>query len=118
MADKLFRTKGRRPKAYSQAERLTRMLRALSSREVTVTELAQEFKISRCQVYRELSRIEEEGHPLEQSDGDGEKTWRLSCGPDAVVPDPYGSRPVAWEDVILPPGLLQLLRQGRLQIAQ
>ncbi|MBX3350707.1 MAG: WYL domain-containing transcriptional regulator [Nitrospira sp.] len=80
MADKLIRKKGRRSKAYSQSERLTRMLRALSSREMTVKELAQDFKISRRQVYRELTRIEEDGHPLEQSDGDGEKTWRLPLG--------------------------------------
>jgi len=80
MAGKLIRKKGRRSKAYSQSERLTRMLRALSSREMTVKELAQDFKISRRQVYRELTRIEEDGHPLEQSDGDGEKTWRLPLG--------------------------------------
>lgn len=69
--------KGRPPKAYSQADRLTKMLRALASRSMTIKDLSDEFGISRRQVYRDLDQIHEEGHPLEQSDGEGEKTWQL-----------------------------------------
>ena len=62
---------GRRPKEYSQAERLALMIRTLASRTWTVNDLAQEFAVSRRQVYRDLERIEKEGHPLIQSDGAG-----------------------------------------------
>lgn len=72
--------RGRRPKRYSQADRLARMMRTLSSRAVTVNDLAGEFSITRRQVYRDLAQIEEEGHPLEQSDGSGERTWQLPLG--------------------------------------
>jgi proteasome accessory factor B len=72
--------RGRRPKAYSQADRLARMLRALASRSMTVKDLAEAFEVTKRQVYRDLDRIHEEGHPLEQSDGDGEKTWHLPPG--------------------------------------
>src|SRR5262245_20272325 len=68
---------GRRPKEYSQAERLALMIRALASRTWTVNDLAQEFAVSRRQVYRDLAHIEEQGHPLAQSDGAGERTWQL-----------------------------------------
>ena len=50
---------GRRPKRYSQAERLALMVRALASRAWTVNDLAQEFAVTRRQVYRDLARIEE-----------------------------------------------------------
>lgn len=72
--------RGRRPKAYSQAERFARMVRALASRSMTIQDLADTFKVTKRQVYRDLDRIQEEGHPLEQSGGDGEKTWRLPLG--------------------------------------
>jgi predicted DNA-binding transcriptional regulator YafY len=72
--------KGRPPKTYSQAERLGRMMRALASRAMTVRDLAEEFEITRRQVYRDVDRIQEEGHPLEQSDGEREKTWQLPLG--------------------------------------
>jgi proteasome accessory factor B len=77
---------GRRPKQYSQADRLARMMRALASRACTVGDLAQEFGITKRQVYRELERIEEEGHPLTQSDGMGERTWQLPLGYKGLPP--------------------------------
>jgi predicted DNA-binding transcriptional regulator YafY len=77
---------GRRPKRYSQAERLTRIIRALSSRNCTVNDLAREFAVTRRQVYRDLARIEEEGHPLVQSHGAGERTWRLPLGYKGLPP--------------------------------
>ena len=77
---------GRLPKKYSQAERLTRMTRMLASRACTVNDLAQEFVITRRQVYRDLDRIEEEGHPLTQSDGAGERTWQLPLGYKGLPP--------------------------------
>ena len=78
--------RGRRAKAYSQAERLARMMRALASRAMTVRDLADEFEITRRQVYRDVDRIQEEGHPLEQSDGDSEKTWQLPLGYKGLPP--------------------------------
>ncbi|HWP57330.1 MAG TPA: transcriptional regulator [Candidatus Acidoferrales bacterium] len=71
---------GRRPREYSQAERLALMMRALASRVWTINELAQELGVSRRQVYRDLDRIEKEGHPLVQSGGVGERTWQLPLG--------------------------------------
>jgi predicted DNA-binding transcriptional regulator YafY len=62
------------------------MLRVLSSRAMTLKDLADEFGISRRQVYRELDRIQEEGHPLEQSDGEGERTWQLPLGYKGLPP--------------------------------
>lgn len=72
--------KGRKPKAYSQADRLARMMRTLSSRAVAINDLAEEFGVTRRQVYRDLAEIENEGHPLEQSGGSGEQTWQLPLG--------------------------------------
>jgi proteasome accessory factor B len=77
---------GRRPKQYSQAERLALMSRALASRAWTVNDLAQEFTVSRRQVYRDLKQIEDEGHPLAQSDGAGERTWQLPLGYRGLPP--------------------------------
>lgn len=77
---------GRQPKRYSQAERLTRIIRALASRDCTVNDLAHEFAVTRRQVYRDLARIEEEGHPLVQSDGAGERAWRLPLGYKGLPP--------------------------------
>lgn len=78
--------RGRHPKAYSQAERLARMMRALASRIMSVKDLSEEFGITKRQVYRDLDRIQEEGHPLEQSDGDGEKSWQLPLGYKGLPP--------------------------------
>ena len=72
--------RGRKPGSYTQADRLARMMRTLASRAVTVNDMAGEFGITRRQVYRDLAQIEEEGHPLEQSDGTGERTWQLPLG--------------------------------------
>lgn len=47
------------------------MMRTLASRAVTINELSDEFGITRRQVYRDFSQIQEEGHPLEPSDGAG-----------------------------------------------
>lgn len=78
--------KGRPPKAYSQADRLVRMLRTLASRSMAIKDLSDEFGISRRQVYRDLDQIREEGHPVEQSDGEGEKTWQLPLGYKGLPP--------------------------------
>jgi predicted DNA-binding transcriptional regulator YafY len=62
------------------------MIRVLASRNVTVNELAQEFGITRRQVYRDLEHIQEQGHPLEQSGGEAEKTWCLPLGYKGLPP--------------------------------
>lgn len=74
------------PRPLARPMRLTRMLRALSIRSMTLKDLAEEFSVSRRQVYRDLDRIQEEGHPLEQSDGDSEKTWQLPLGYKGLPP--------------------------------
>ena len=56
------------------------MMRTLASRAVTINGLAEEFGVTRRQVYRDLAEIEGEGHPLERSDGSGEQTWQLPLG--------------------------------------
>jgi len=77
---------GRLSRRYSQAERLERMLRILASRAVTINELASEFHLSRRQVYRDLCRIEEVGHPLTQNTDAGERTWQLPLGYQGIPP--------------------------------
>ena len=77
---------GRQPKRYSQAERLSRMVRTLACRASTINELAQEFDITRRQVYRDLQRIEEEGHPLTSSEEPGEHLWQLPLGYRGLPP--------------------------------
>ena len=62
------------------------MIRTLAARTWTVNDLAQEFAVSRRQVYRDLARIEKEGHPLAQSDGAGERTWQLPLGYRGLPP--------------------------------
>ena len=41
---------GRRPRQYSQAERLAGMIRALAARACTINDLAQEFAVTRRHV--------------------------------------------------------------------
>jgi len=62
------------------------MMRTLASRAVTVKDLVQEFRVTRRQVYRDLDRIEEEGHPLIQSDGLGERVWQLPLNYQGLPP--------------------------------
>lgn len=78
--------RGRRPKRYSQAERLSRMVRTLASLASTMNELAHEFDITRRQVYRDLQRIEEEGHPLTHTEEPGERLWQLPLGYRGLPP--------------------------------
>jgi predicted DNA-binding transcriptional regulator YafY len=63
-----------------------RMMRTLASRSCTVNDLAQEFDITRRQVYRDIEHIQEEGHPLTQNDGAGERTWQLPLGYKGLPP--------------------------------
>lgn len=56
------------------------MMRTLASRAVTINGLADDFGITRRQVYRDLTEIEQEGHPLERSEGQGEQTRQLPLG--------------------------------------
>jgi proteasome accessory factor B len=73
-------SRGRKRGSYTQADRLARMMRTLASRAITINELADDFGITRRQVYRDLAEIEKEGHPLERSDGSGEQMWLLPLG--------------------------------------
>lgn len=78
--------RGRKPKAYSQADRLARIMRTLASRACTIKELAQEFSVSSRQVRRDLEEIEAEGHPLASSEDPGEKVWQLPLGYKGLPP--------------------------------
>ncbi len=53
---------------------------------MTINELAHEFEITRRQVYRDLERLEEEGHPLTLSDVSGERSWQLPLGYKGLQP--------------------------------
>ena len=75
-------------------------MRALAARSLTVNELAEEFEITRRQVYRDLTHLEAEGHPLVQRTDLGEATWQLPLGykglpPIAVSPSELMSLHVA-----------------------
>lgn len=80
------RAKGRRPKHYSQADRLARIMRSLASRGCTIKELAEEFSVTPRQVRRDLAEIEAQGHPLTSSEGAGEKSWHLPLGYKGLAP--------------------------------
>lgn len=67
--------KGRKPKPYSQATRMSLLARRLTS-GAAVSELAEELQITRRQVHRDLRQLEASGYPLEQEDG----RWRLPPG--------------------------------------
>ncbi len=60
--------KGRKPRPYSQAARINLMARRLTG-GATVSELADEFHVTRRQVHRDLHHLEESGFPLLQEDG-------------------------------------------------
>jgi predicted DNA-binding transcriptional regulator YafY len=79
---------GRRPKRFSQAARLIRMIRMLGSRPMTTKELAQEFGIEPRQVYRDRQYIEESGIPLISDETEGEKSWRIAPSYRWMPPDP------------------------------
>lgn len=53
---------------------------------MSINDLSGEFGVSRRQIYRDIDRIQEEGHPLEQSDGGGEKSWQLPLGYKGLPP--------------------------------
>ena len=53
---------------------------------MTLNDLADEYSVSKRQIYRDLDRIQEEGHPLEQSDGEGEKAWQLPLSYKGLPP--------------------------------
>ena len=100
--------RGRKPKAYSQADRLARMMRMLASRACTIQELVQEFSVSSRQVRRDLAEIEAEGHPLTSSDEPGEKTWQLPLGYKGLPPITLNRyelievAPVVWTECSIP----------------
>ena len=77
---------GRKSGHYSQAERLAKMVRTLSSRAVTVNELAGEFGITRRQVYRDLDHIAKEGHPLNQEGERRDRLWSLPLNYKGLPP--------------------------------
>ncbi|HSF67489.1 MAG TPA: WYL domain-containing protein, partial [Nitrospiraceae bacterium] len=71
----MARRLGRIPKRYSQVARVSVMIRRLIG-GATVGELAEEFRITKRQVHRDLQQLEESGYPLEQEDG----RWKLPAG--------------------------------------
>ena len=79
-------SKGRIAKPFSQAERLARMVRILASRSVTINDLADEFRVSRRQIRRDLIRIEEQGHPLSRQLQGAEGWWSLPLGYKGLPP--------------------------------
>ena len=81
------RSGGRPRKEYSQAVRLLRMLRALSNREWTITDLAEEFDITYRHVLRDLEQIRHAGFPLRQNRAaDGRTYYQLPLGHKGLPP--------------------------------
>ena len=76
----------RHPGSYNQVRRLEEMMRLLASRAWKVQELARELRVDRRQVYRDLDRIEEDGHPLERDDDSGEHTYWLPLNYKGLPP--------------------------------
>lgn len=76
----------RRPGSYNQVRRLEEMMRLLASQARRVQELAHELGVNRRQVYRDLDRIEEDGHPLERDEDSGEHTYRLPLNYKGLPP--------------------------------
>lgn len=76
----------RRPGSYNQVKRLEEMMRLLASRSWKVQELAQELGVDRRQVYRDLERIEDDGHPLEHNEESGEHTYQLPLNYSGLKP--------------------------------
>jgi predicted DNA-binding transcriptional regulator YafY len=62
------------------------MMRALASRSMSANELAEEFSVTRRQVYRDLNRIEEQGHPLTRGGEGGDSSWQLPLGYKGLPP--------------------------------
>jgi proteasome accessory factor B len=62
------------------------MMRVLTTRSITVNELAHEFGVSRRQVYRDLACIAEQGHPLTQTDEGTESSWQLPLNYKGLPP--------------------------------
>lgn len=56
------------------------MLRTLASRQVTPKELADELRISRRQVHRDLRQLQKDGHPVEGPEERRDGTWQLPPG--------------------------------------
>jgi proteasome accessory factor B len=78
---------GRPRRKYSQTVRILRMLRVLSSREWTITELAEEFDITYRHVLRDLKQIMQAGFPLRQNRAaDGRTYYQLPLGYKGVPP--------------------------------
>lgn len=76
----------RRPGSYNQVRRLEEMMRLLTSQAWKVQELAHELGVDRRQVYRDLDRIEEDGHPLERDEDSGEHTYWLPLNYKGLPP--------------------------------
>jgi predicted DNA-binding transcriptional regulator YafY len=72
--------RGRRAKAFSQAQRLALMLRTLASRQVTPKELAEQLGVSRRQVHRDLRQLQQDGYPVEGPEEGRDGTWQLPAG--------------------------------------
>ena len=72
--------RGRRPKPFSQAQRLAVMLRTLASREVSPKELAEQLRISRRQVHRDLRQLQKDGYPVEGPEEGRDGMWQLPAG--------------------------------------
>jgi proteasome accessory factor B len=72
--------RGRRAKAFSQAQRLALMLRTLASRQVTPKELAEQLRVSRRQVHRDLRQLQKDGYPVEGPEEGRDGTWQLPAG--------------------------------------
>jgi proteasome accessory factor B len=65
-------------KMYSQAARVQGLLRTLGTRQgITLAELAEEFRVTKRTIYRDIKAIEDSGYPIFSDVIEGTTYWRL-----------------------------------------
>ena len=84
----MTRPPGKPPKKYSQAARLHDVIRILEARYgATVDELAEECRVARRTIFRDLQAIREAGYPLvSEVESDGRTLYRFITGFKKIPP--------------------------------
>lgn len=74
-------------KKYSQAARVQGILRTLGTRHgITIGELAEEFRVTKRTLYRDLKALEDAGYPILSEVIDGTTYWKLELSFKGVPP--------------------------------
>lgn len=74
-------------KPYSQAARVQGILRTLGARQgITISELADEFGVTKRTLYRDVKALEEAGYPLVSYVIEGTTYWKIEPSFKGVPP--------------------------------